>query len=115
MTKDDWVWLAIRVLGLLLLVMAISSLPGAFAFAYAGYIWSEVPAIPDLANMAEWGAGAQMLKQVMATQESLSAYGVASCIEVVVYSCASYYFIRKGDRLHRIVSSGVSVSDTDDE
>jgi len=115
MTKDDWVWLAIRVLGLLLLVMAISSLPGAFAFAYIDYVWSVALAEPDLKGMADWEAGAKLLKQVMATQESLSIYGIASCIEVVVYSCASFYFIKKGDKLHRIVSSGIAASDADGE
>lgn len=115
MTKSDWVWLAIRVLGLLLLVMAISSLPEAFAFVYLDYVWSAALAEPDLKSMADWDAGAKLLKQVLATRDSLSIYGMASCIEVVVYSCASFYFIKKGDKLHRIVSSGIAIRDADGE
>lgn len=115
MTKNDWVWLAIRVLGLLLLVMAISSLPEAFAFVYLDYIWSAALAEPDLKSMADWDAGAKLLKQVLATRDSLSIYGMASCIEVVVYSCAAFYFIKKGDKLHRIVSSGIAIRDANGE
>jgi hypothetical protein len=55
MTKNEWIWMAIRVSGLYLMVMAIMGVPELFASAYRAYtFWDYQPpsSSGDIGNIA---------------------------------------------------------------
>jgi hypothetical protein len=104
MNRNEWIWVAIRVFGVYLLVLAATSLPDVANAAWSTYVFAGVaerhPALTEGKSDAA-GLWVEMTREWR--RVSLNSL-VASVARVVLYSIFGYYLLRKGNFLFRIVS-----------
>ncbi|OZG72812.1 hypothetical protein BTA51_12595 [Hahella sp. CCB-MM4] len=94
MNKGEWIWVAIRIFGIFLLVLGIKAIPDAVSGIY-GYIQIS----------AAIGDNAELAQVVAATQKAALTGSVKAITSILVYLPFSYYFLRHGKWLHRLASS----------
>lgn len=94
MTKDEWIWVAIRIFGIYLLVLAVIAIPEAIGNMYA-YIKMSF-AIEDSSELA---------KLATSLRGAAIAKGFTAIAQLILFSLVSYYFLRHGKLIHRLASS----------
>ncbi|MBQ0785087.1 MAG: hypothetical protein KBT66_12695 [Amphritea sp.] len=93
MSQSEWIWVAIRIFGIYLLVLAIISIPEAIGAVYAHLHLAEAAShTSDLASMSE------SLRKAAVTK------GVTAFFQLLLFSIASYYFIAHGKLIHKLAS-----------
>ena len=95
MSKNDYIWVAIRIFGVYLLVLAIAALPGAISTFY------YVLAFPD----AESTVSSVTSSLDSNYRKVALASGVKSISESLIFLASAYYFIRRGGLIFKIASS----------
>lgn len=88
MNKEDALWLAVRIFGLYLLVLAIMQIP--VFFNNASNIYQEYK--------SSWSTG------VLFRSHELANELYTSVVRTIVYTLAAFYFLRKGDFVFKIIS-----------
>lgn len=94
MTKDEWIWVAIRIFGIYLLVLAVIAIPEAIGNIYA-YIKMSF-SIQDSTELA---------KLATSFKEAAIAKGFTAVSQLILFSIVSYYFLRHGKLIHKLASS----------
>jgi hypothetical protein len=94
MTKDEWIWVAIRIFGIYLLVLSVIAIPEAIGNIYAYLKMSSA-----IQESAEFGKLATSLK------EAAVAKGSTAVAQLILFSIISYYFLRHGKFIHKLASS----------
>lgn len=98
MNKDEWIWVAIKIFGIFLIVMAIIALPNAIASIYA-YI-SMAP-YADHYNSEAANETSKLFNQFSKAQ---FAQGVKAIAQVLIYTGFGIYFIKSGKLIHNLLS-----------
>jgi len=96
MTKEDIMWIAIRLFGLYFLVLAVAAVPSVVGFGYGIYHLDQLQGTPGTENLVN--SFTVMLKASLAE-------GVSAAAQFLVFSLFSYYFLRKGKGLHAAIMS----------
>ena len=96
MTKDEWIWVSIRIFGIFLLVLAIKAIPEAVAGVY---VYAKISQATSPVPVDEMG------KLALATRDAAMAGSVRAISSLIIYLPFSYYFIRHGKLLHKLASS----------
>ena len=94
MTKDEWIWVAIRIFGIYLVVLALRAIPDVIGSFYAASQLTEVLQSDDIL-----ATSAKAMKSASLTK------GLTSVAKLLVFSLFGFYFIRHGKFLHRLASS----------
>lgn len=91
MNKSEWIWVAIRVFGIYLLVLAIVAIPDAIGNVYALiHLSGSSQDVSELKSFSE------------SLQKAAMANGVTGSCQVVIFLVASYYFLRHGKAIHKV-------------
>lgn len=93
MSKDEWIWVSIRIFGIYLLVLAIISIPDAIGAIYAHL---------NVADAA--GRSSSLASVAESLRKAAVSKGVTALAQLVLFSMASYYFICRGKLLHKLAS-----------
>ncbi|MEE2602742.1 MAG: hypothetical protein VX595_06720 [Pseudomonadota bacterium] len=93
MNKDEWIWVAIRIFGIYLLVLAIISIPEAIGAIYAHLN------VADAANRSS-----ELASVAGSLRKAAVSKGITAVSQLVLFSVASYYFICRGKLIHRLAS-----------
>jgi hypothetical protein len=93
MTKHDWIWVAIRVFGIYLLVQAIIAIPSLISSAFGVYQFYDFGAhgTTDLDHVS------RLLHRELGTQL------VSSLSRLIICGGAGFYFIKGGTFLFRLI------------
>lgn len=94
MTKDEWIWVAIRIFGIYLFVLAVIAIPEAIGNTYA-YIKMSF-AVQD---------SSELPKLAISLREAAVAKGFTAIAQLILFSLVSYYFLRHGKLIHKLASS----------
>lgn len=103
MTRNDWIWLAIRVTGLFFLAKAILAIP--LVVASGLYVWiagSMKMMLTDTGNLEK------------ATHELAVSSFVDTCVQFVCYSIAGIYFAMKGKLVRKLIRISEETDQTPD-
>lgn len=92
--KSEWIWTAIRISGIFLVVMAIVAIPEAIAGVYNTVAFG---------NQADTSSG-EMLMQFNVLAEAHSTMAVNACARIVLFSGFGFYFLKHGKLLHRLAT-----------
>ncbi len=94
MTKDEWIWVAIRIFGVYLLVLAVISIPDAIGQIYAMIKLSgATESTHDLAKVS------------ISLRDAALAKGVTAISQLILFSLASLYFLKYGKLIHKLAIS----------
>ncbi len=106
MKREDYIWVAIRVFGIYLLVLAIVSLPLLVSSAYS--TWAMRDLALDTRGDPDMSLGLQLASRLaIAHVTSL----IAAAGKAVLFSLAGWYFLRRGSLIFRLVSIRDPLSD----
>jgi len=94
MTKDEWIWVSIRIFGIYLLVLAVISIPDAIGYIYA-YLKIYVAA-NDIEGYA---------KMAMSMRDAAMSKGVTAIAQLFLFGSFSYYMLKHGKLIHKLASS----------
>ncbi len=102
MSKQDWIWVAIRIFGIYLLVMAITAVPAfVSSFIVLCHTWGSEG---WLSMVAGEGEAARTLARMV---EGIAVTSFANCanyfLQVVLLGGIGLYFIRSGKLIFRWV------------
>ncbi|WP_409523682.1 hypothetical protein [Nitrincola sp. MINF-07-Sa-05] len=93
MSKSEWIWVAIRLFGIYLLVLAFISIPDAIGNIYAlVYMLDTTGNSSDSASM------------VNSLRKSAKAAGSKATAQLVIFLVAAYYFLRHGKAIHKLAN-----------
>ena len=93
MNKSEWIWVAIRIFGIYLMVLAIIAVPDAIGNVYGlMHMADAVQKTGDFATMAS------------SLQKAAMAKGTTAMAQIVIFSIASFYFLRHGKAIHNLAS-----------
>lgn len=100
MNKQDWIWVAIRIFGIYLIVLSIINLPNLLAFAYQALPFKTTTTL----MVSESGMDAEGCIN-LAEQMRLSTIGsfLISLLKVFIYAGLGIYFVRDGKFIFRLV------------
>jgi len=98
MTKDEWIWVSIRIFGIFLMILAIMAIPRVFSTAYTASVYLDRPGIESLSSNNE---ETMLVYKMLKAQISET---IRSVLEVLIYGFFGFYFIRGGKWLHNIIS-----------
>ena len=95
MEKRDWIWVAIRVFGIFLLVRAVLAIPDLLSYAYqVGAEWWSIRFVPMISGTADVYTRHLMLKQS-------SVQLVRNLVLVIICGWSGMYLVRDGGLLFR--------------
>jgi len=99
MDRNDWIWVAIRIFGIYLLILGIVAIPEALGSGLNTYaLWRM--GVFDLVSKDE-----KTFNKLMEIAPYLSANAFATSLaKVVLFSVAGSYFLKKGNFVFRLVS-----------
>ena len=91
MSKEDWIWVAIRIFGIYLIVLAITSVP---ALVMNAYIVSQnaalqVDTVDKMHDTIFQAAAASLTNNI---------------VRVVLFSLIGFYFLRSGKLIFKLIS-----------
>ena len=92
MTRQDWIWVAIRIFGIYLLILAITGIPASVSTGCSSYMLWRASGGGDIAGI--WST-------LWATRIPLLLGSVAG---VVLYSVVGVYFLKSGRLVFRLVN-----------
>ena len=101
MTKQDWIWVAIRIFGIYLLVLAIVALPnllGSLVVLY--HTWGVLGTKPVM-DMGQAGQALAELSRNVSVANVERSIGALS--RVLLYGGIGLYFIKSGKLIYRWV------------
>jgi len=97
MNKEEWIWVAIRIFGIFLLVMAILSIPRAIASIHYASIFQSFSG----SEVASATNGTE--KFAIKIFDAQRSHSIRSILEVIVYGLFGFYFMRGGKAIHKII------------
>ena len=117
MTKEDYVWVGIRIFGIYLLVLALTTLPNLVHSGYMSYHMHHLTRMQDhLMEGTEESPDklATLMHKFLETGFVAQAGNAMTCIvRIVLFSLAGLYMTCRGRFLFRIVSSPIrKIGDT---
>ncbi|TNF33452.1 MAG: hypothetical protein EP312_09200 [Gammaproteobacteria bacterium] len=95
MNKSEWIWTAIRISGIFLVVMAIVAIPELISSTYNAVAFG---------NQAETSSGDPLMMQFNALAKAHSTMAVNACARIVLFSGFGFYFLKHGKLLHRLAT-----------
>jgi len=99
MNKRDYIWVAIRIFGIYLLVRAVIAIPQLLSSSYQAYACWELRGRPVSAD-----ANAQLFQELGNQMLNTTAsQALASLCQVLLFGLAGYYLIRGGKWLFNII------------
>ena len=94
MDKSEWIWTAIRISGIFLVVMAVVAIPDVISSIYNAVVFG---------NQAETSSG-EMMTQFNVLAKAHSTMAVNACSRIVLFSGFGFYFLKHGKLLHRLAT-----------
>lgn len=94
MSKNDYIWVAIRIFGIYLLVLAIAALPAAISAFY--YVATSSDAAEKVGSVTS-SLNSDYRKVALTS-------GIKSISEALIFLVCAYYFIRHGGLIFRVAS-----------
>jgi hypothetical protein len=101
MTRDDWIWVAVRIFGVYLVVMAVMTVPKVINGALSTWTWSGKVTFheADTSDMSD-----MRLSQYYKTARAAAVTSlVVSSVRLVVFAIVGLYFLRNGRFVFRLV------------
>ena len=103
MSKDDWIWVAVRIFGIYLIVLAITSVPPLVMNAYTLF-QNDVSKVDALVDQ-DISSGVDTVDKIhdlifQATAASLTN----NIVRVVLFCLIGFYFLRHGKLFFRLIS-----------
>jgi len=100
MNKEDWIWVAIRIFGIFLIVMAILALPRLISSAHIAWVYrGQWTLCDDISESSE--AITDLMKKAYAqTLADLISNG----FRVVCFTLIGIYFLRGGSLIFRLIN-----------
>jgi hypothetical protein len=110
MTREDYIWVAMRIFGIYLLVLAVTNLPGFITGLYfVSTIWNNVDPLRGGVGMES----AVMLNQVLV--KTFANRSINSILKTLIFSVAGWYMLCRGGFLFSLVNGHNPLSDTSAE
>jgi len=107
MNKEDVLWAAIRIFGIFLLVMAIMQIPKLLKSSMTSYIYSgyesTLSSLPE--TQSDFNIDEVFSKAFNKLFSKSISDAILSVINIIIYSLAGLYFLRKGDFVFKLVSN----------
>ncbi len=110
MTKDEWVWVAVRIFGIYLLVLAVTALPGLVSSGFGCWVYRDIQThafsglrVPD-AKTEALDTAVELLAKSMQAHVGLF---LARLVRVVLFSLVGVYLLKKGGLVFRLVNPAV--------
>lgn len=107
MNREDWIWVAIRVFGIYLLVLAVVALPGVLLFGtqaiFSRGLWHSSPTMTATSQASNTPDATMDMAALVAHANAMSRL-VGSLGEVILFSLIGYYLVRRGNWLFKIIS-----------
>ncbi len=97
MSKQDWLWVAIRIFGIYLLVMAVAHISAALASAWSVWFFWDLLSGPPL----EAGELTKSMGVMMKSQVSVL---IGNVLYVIICGLAGLYMVVRGQFLFRLVN-----------
>jgi hypothetical protein len=94
MNKDDYIWAAIKIFGIYLVVMAITSIPEVISSSMQSYFFYTSDKITE--------SGADAYKIIMAASGALSSL-VRSLSKTIIFGVVGIYLIKSGKLIFNLV------------
>ena len=105
MTREDYIWVAIRVFGIYLLVLAITAVPSLLSSAYATWVfWDFAPQTEAPSELVPFAALESKLADTYLSQLIKSAGRVA------LFLVAGWYFLCRGAFVFSLVGKRMPLS-----
>lgn len=100
MTREDYIWVAMRVLGIYMVVLAVTNLPGFITGLYfVSTLWKYGPPLPV-------DAGAQSAVHMKhLVFKTYSNQAVTRILKVLIFSASGWYLLCRGGFLFSLVSA----------
>jgi len=108
MTWADWVWVSVRIIGVYLLVLPIVALRDAISALCTGHAYSHLALTPQASRDPERGSAA--CAELLGVQ---AAFGIRSCLRVLLYAVFGYCLIRGGAVFHRLIARRTMIAPID--
>ncbi len=95
MTKDEWIWVAIRIFGIYMLVLAVMAVPDSIAHIYSAIMMPGFQAT----------SSDELVKMIVSLKKAAMGKGVLTLSQVILFSFFSYYLLKNGKLIHKLASS----------
>jgi len=102
MNRNDWIWVAIRVFGIYLLVLAVVAIPDVVTSWYQVSMFREFQ--QTLPSQATPESSDVLLSMMRATMKAAGSTYLSSVVRLVLFSIFGFYLMWKGNLLFRIIS-----------
>ena len=101
MSKKDWIWVAIRIFGIYLLVMAVVALPGLVKSGWVSYHYREfMKAARAAADETEHSGFTDLSLKLL---EANLAQVIGGAARVIVFTIVGIYLLASGRLLFRLI------------
>ena len=94
MNKEDYIWAAIKIFGIFLIIMSITALPEIISSSIQGYFFLTAEKITE--------SEADSFKILMAASGALSSL-VGSLARTIIFSIVGIYLIKSGKLIFKMV------------
>ena len=109
MDKKDWIWVAIRIFGIYLLVLAITGLPGLVSSAYSTYVFRDMAKMYDSMTQDDNSDAMNALNNMFGKMYATSVSSFAgSVVRVVLFSIIGIYLLRSGKLIFKLIYPGAT-------
>ncbi|MCE5279803.1 MAG: hypothetical protein ABFD92_20640 [Planctomycetaceae bacterium] len=113
MNRNDWIWIAIRIFGIYLLVLAVCALPDVINSGFNLWMFSRLHLGDVFASTQPEHLGFQIKKSYL--QLTLTGL-VSSAVKVIFFALAGWWMLRRGNLLFKLISrQGPPATATDTE
>ena len=103
MTKDDFIWVAISVFGIYLIVLAIIEIPGLFSSMYKPYAFWDYDPPKTNSEMDVLLSFASKIRD-----RELSSF-LYSAIRVFLYFVIGSFFLRRGKFIYKMINKSGNI------
>ena len=102
MDKKDWIWVAIRMFGIVLVVMAIMGLPTLVVSGLTGYLYcSQYSSAYDDDTSEALSSARRSMSRIMLWTSVVNVGG--NLLRVVLFSIIGVYFLRNGKLVFNVI------------
>jgi hypothetical protein len=105
MDKHDWIWVAIKIFGIFLIILAITSIPefiaNAIQSAFSGFGF----ATPPLIDKPDSESCRNLMDKMI--QQSISSF-ISSGLRIILFSAIGVYLLRSGKIIFKIISRNLT-------
>ncbi len=119
MTRNDWIWVAIRIFGIYLIVLAIVEIPnvissGVMTYHYWGLRGMEPVSLPDSsAIISDLDRMSTRVFANMAVTQGTAL--VHSIVRIILFGMIGCYFVTNGKLLFQLVGRPNGITSESDE